>query len=528
MKNKVSGIWHQPWLLAIIAGILLGLSFPPFDLPLLQFPAFILLFRVTELSNSWREMVIKLTASFIIWNLMTTYWLMMATLTGGMSAILANALLMLIPFVIIRSLLKFNLHLLTKAILVASAWGSYEFFHHQWELAWPWLSLGNAWPVLPDLIQYISITGSLGVSFWVVATSVLFYRALETLNGIHFTYAILFFLTFPLFSIISKVVYQEQSAEALHAAIIQPDLNSYLDYGGFRNTDQLLTHLLGLSDSVRTDNTDVIIWPENAIDSAIPRENRFNARIADSLNVWDTELITGAGFIDFYNTGEKPPVFRRNHDGAAYNFYNSAMHYSGDPVPDIYRKGRLVPIVERIPYAPQLQKLDIFGWLNLEENLGYGNGTETNNFITNGYQTPALICYDSVFPGWVRGFVLNGADYLTIITNDGWWGDTSGHVQHFEYARLRAIEFRKWVVRSANNGISGVISPDGKVQLRTEYQKQTGFTFRIYPDDRLTFFARYGNWFNWLMAAGLFLGILFISIRKNESVTSVETGKAGD
>ncbi len=511
MKQNASGVWHQPWLLAITAGILLGFSFPPFDLPLLQFPAFILLFRITVLSYTWREMVIRLTASFITWNLITTYWLMMATVTGGIAAILANSLLMLIPFLIIRLLLKNNTYLLLNSILIASTWVSYEFFHHQWELAWPWLSLGNAWPVLPDLIQYISITGFLGVSFWVVVTSVFLYRALDAFNGIHFFYAIILFLAFPLISIISKIVFQEQSTEILEVAIIQPDLNSYLDYGGYQNTDQLLTHLLELSDSVRTENTDLIVWPENAIDSAIPRENRFNSRIADSLKSWNTELITGAGLIDYYNTGDKPSVFRGNHDGIAYNFYNAAIHYSGDLIPDIYKKGELVPIVERMPYAPQLQKMDLFGWLNWGEYLGYGKGTETNNFHTKGYQTPALICYDSVFPGWVRGFVLNGAGYLTIITNDGWWGNTSGHIQHFEYARLRAIEFRKWVVRSANNGISGVISPDGKVQLRTQYQKQTGFTFQIYPDERLTPFARHGNWFNWLMVAGLFLSILMIS-----------------
>jgi apolipoprotein N-acyltransferase len=515
MNPDTSGIWHRPWLLSISAGILLGLSFPPFDLPMLQFAAFILLFRVAELSYTWREMVIKLTAGFIIWNLITTYWLMMATVPGGTAAILANSLLMLIPFLVIRQLLKSNLHPITESVLIASAWGSYEFLHHQWELAWPWLSLGNAWSVLPDLIQYISVTGMLGTSFWVVAASVLIYRALSSLRGTHFIYAALLLLVFPLLSIFFKVIYQEQSTETWEVAVIQPDLDSYMEYGGFQNADQLLTRLLELSDSVRTEHTDIILWPENALDTVIPRDNRFNTRITDSLDNWNTELITGAGLIEYYNTGNEPPVIRGHHNGLAYNFYNSAFHFSDDLLPDIYKKGKLVPVVERMPYASVLQKLDLFGWIHWGEYLGYGKGTEMNNFLTGKAQTPALICYDSVFPGWVRGFVLNGAGYLTIITNDGWWGNTSGHVQHFEYARLRAIEFRKWVVRSANNGISGIISPDGKVQLSTEYNEQTGFTFRIYPDDSLTFFAKFGNWFNWMMTAGLVLGILLILIPKN-------------
>lgn len=514
MNPDTSGIWHRPWLLSISAGILLGLSFPPFDLPMLQFPAFIMLFRIAELSYTWRDMVIKLAAGFIIWNLISTYWLMMATVPGGTAAILANSLLMLIPFLVIRQLLKSNLPPIPESVLIASVWGSYEFLHHQWELAWPWLSLGNAWTVLPDLIQYISVTGMLGISFWIVSVSVLLYRAMSSLRGTHFIYAALLLLFFPLFSIFFKVIYQEQSSETIEVAVIQPDLNSYMEYGGFRNADQLLTRLLELSDSVRTEHTDIIVWPENALDTVIPRDNRFNSRIADSLESWNIELITGAGLIEYYNPGNEPPVIRGHQNGLAYNFYNSALHFSSDLLPDIYKKGKLVPVVERMPYASVLQKLDLFGWIRWGEYLGYGKGTVTNNFLTGKAQTPALICYDSVFPGWVRGFVLNGAGYLTIITNDGWWGNTSGHVQHFEYARLRAIEFRKWVVRSANNGISGIIAPDGKVQLRTGYNKQTGFTFRIYPDDRLTFFAKYGNWFNWIMTTGLLLGILLVLIPK--------------
>jgi apolipoprotein N-acyltransferase len=109
-----------------------------------------------------------------------------------------------------------------------------------------------------------------------------------------------------------------------------------------------------------------------------------------------------------------------------------------------------------------------------------------------------------VYPGWIRKFVQNGAGFITVITNDGWWGNTSGHEQHFSYARLRSIEFRRWVVRSANNGISGVIAPDGSVKKRTEYWASTAFRYQVPVLTNQTIYARFGDW--------LPIGLLIISL----------------
>ena len=510
MTINIYRLWGQPWILSVVSGILLSLSFPPIDLPILQIPAFILLFRLADLSIDWRDLATKALVSFLIWNLATTYWLMAATPAGGAAAIFANSLLMLIPLMLMRSLLRRQLHPLGKSILIGSAWVSYEFLHHHWDLAWPWLALGNGWSTMPALIQYISATGHLAISFWVVATATMMYKSILSLTKTHFIYALTLFLLFPAISVFSTILYQEQAADTLQAAVIQPNMDSYQRYGGLANVDELLTGLLELSDSARTDQTDLIVWPENAIDSAISRENRFNARIQDSLRSWNTELITGTGLIRYYDPDKEPSLVRGYVGNNSYNIFNSALHFTGEGLPDVYKKGQLVPVVERLPYAETLQKLDLFGWVNWGEIAGYGKGTDMNNFMIRQYRTPALICYDSVFPGWVGGFVRNDADFLTIITNDGWWGDTSGHIQHFAYARLRAIEFRRWVVRSANNGISGIISPDGQVQAETDYWTRTAFTHNIHPSGRQTFFARYGNWFNWLMLLGAVFSIVLL------------------
>ncbi|MFY0685502.1 MAG: apolipoprotein N-acyltransferase, partial [Balneola sp.] len=105
-------------------------------------------------------------------------------------------------------------------------------------------------------------------------------------------------------------------------------------------------------------------------------------------------------------------------------------------------------------------------------------------------------------------------DFITIITNDGWWGNTSGHHQHFAYARLRAIEFDRWVVRSANNGFSGIIDPEGNVLQKTNYWERTGFNFDVPSKSTTTFYTQFGDWLSYfclMMSMGAFA---FVLVRK--------------
>ncbi len=516
MKEKVLQSWTNPWALAIASGILLGLSYSPVNLSILQIPAFLMLFRLSDISPTRSYFAGKAFISFVIWNFTTTYWLMFADVLAGVAAILANAALMLIPMLIIRALLRKDIHVLFLSILISSTWVCYEYLHHHWDLAWPWLALGNGWAVHTGVIQYISFTGHLAISFWIIATSLLLYKTILSTRKDVFYYTVTVFLIFPLLSVFSLITFSEEPEGSLEVAIIQPNLDSYQTYGGFNSVDELTEMLLEISDSVRTENTDLIIWPENAIDTAIGRESAFRFRVSDTLRNWNADLITGAVFIDTYEDREEPAIVRGQHSGSGFNIYNAALHFTPDNELDVYRKGNLVPIVERMPYAETLQKIDRFGWVNWGLVTGYGKGIQANNFRIGNHETPALICYDSVFTSWVGEFVRNGAGFLTIVTNDGWWGETSGHKQHFAYARLRAIEYRQWIARSANNGISGIISPDGVVHVETDYWVRTGFTHDIYPTGKVTLFARYGNWFNWLMVVGTIMAVAVLYIKKED------------
>ena len=510
MKSSMQRFWNNKWLLSICSGILLGLSFPPFPFPFLQFPAFVFIFRLIALSNSAKEAAYFVYPGFLIWNVIVSYWLMMASPAAGIAAIVANAVLMALMV-----MLQYKTHQKLKnswliALLQSAFWVSFEYLHHQWDLSWPWLSLGNGWSNASALIQYISATGFLGISFWVMLASALAYQAIHhQKKGLKIGAATVILL-FPAISLIQLPFVSTQSEQTVEAVIAQPNFDSYEDLGGFTTPQQALNHISKLSDSVRTPETDLILWPESGIYPYISNRDsrRYTARqikktLKEKASDWNATIIGGTGYFEYFDTDHHQALPKRSGE-APYLGYNAAVGFYPDGRMEVYRKHNLVTVVERFPFVHFFNTIDFFDWVNWADIQGYGQGNKPDQFKVGVTKTPALICYDSVYPGWIRKFVQNGAGFITVITNDGWWGNTSGHEQHFSYARLRSIEFRRWVVRSANNGISGVIAPDGSVKKRTDYLASTAFRYEVPVLTNQTIYARFGDW--------LPIGLLIISL----------------
>lgn len=514
MKQLLDYIWNTKWALTVTVGILLGLSWPPIPMPFLVFPALVLVFRIIDLSTSAREAAYWTYPGFVIWNIITTYWLVMATVAGGVAAILANAAVMTIPVMLQYKIQQQKWSGWLIALFQAAIWLSYEYLHHQWDLAWPWLAIGNAWANVPELIQYISVTGYWGISFWVLFASALAYQVVKKpRRSTKIALGCVLFL-FPIWSMAISLFSDSTEPQTTHeAVVVQPNFDSYQQYGGFANPTQATDHLLALTDSVRTPETELVVWPENAVQAQISNIQTYSdiststkALLREKASEWGVTLLVGATYFEFYPNNEAPALPYHSRQGS-YLPFNSALGFIPEKPMQVHRKHNLVPIVERVPFVHFLDAIDVFGLVNWNRNQGYGKGHQANQFSVDGTATPTLICYDSVFPGWIRNYVQNGAGYLTIITNDGWWGNTSGHSQHFAYARLRAIEFDRWIVRSANNGISGIIAPDGSIKVETPYWKTTAFNYEVPVLTSQTLYARFGDWLPILMLVLSCLGI---------------------
>lgn len=503
MKNIAETIWNSKWSLSLSFGILLGLSWPPLPFPFLVFPAFFLLFRLIDLCDSAKNAAYWTYPGLVVWNIITTYWLVMASVAAGIAAVIANAAVMTVPIM----LMYLFQNKLSKGWLIAllqtSVWISYEYFHHHWDLAWPWLAIGNAWANVPSLVQYISVTGYLGISFWVLIVTALAYQAMRNTDRVLTWSAAGLTLLFPFISIVQYMSIDSnsiQSEQNIEAVVAQPNYDTYQPYGSYSSPKEALDTIIQLSDSARSDSTDLVLWPESGITTRLYSEavsdqtaNEIKNRLFSLADNWDLALVTGTRYFEYYSP-ENAPALARGSGTDPYLYYNAALGFYPGRTYKVYRKNNLVPIVERLPFVHFLDAVDVFDWVPWADIQAFGKGYDPDQFTVERTAAPALICYDSVFPDWVREYVLRDAGFITIITNDGWWGDTSGHEQHFAYARLRAIEFRRWVVRSANNGISGIIDPSGAIEIETKYWTQTAFRYRVPILNELTFYARYGDW----------------------------------
>ena len=194
-------------------------------------------------------------------------------------------------------------------------------------------------------------------------------------------------------------------------------------------------------------------------------------------------------------------------------FYNTAGFYNKNGLVSHYHKSRLVPGVEKMPFPK------IFGFLEKaiielggsNSSLGKDTAQRTFAFDVNGREMRigTAICYESVYGELVAKFVRNGANILAVITNDSWWDDSPGHRQHFDMSKLRAIETRRYVLRAANGGFSGVIDPTGRVLAKTKYNERTAIQTIVSAQEGETFYVKHGDYIARIAIVMTFAAVLY-------------------
>jgi apolipoprotein N-acyltransferase len=156
---------------------------------------------------------------------------------------------------------------------------------------------------------------------------------------------------------------------------------------------------------------------------------------------------------------------------------------------------RLVPFAERIPYANKVPFLiEPLRWGVGISNWGLASDSTVFESRKFNSKFLSMVCYESIFPEFIAHFVDKGAEFLVFITNDSWWGNTSGARQHNQYSIIRAIENRRWVVRCANGGISSFVDPLGRMYDQTQMYTQAYISHQIEPLKTKTFYSNHGDW----------------------------------
>ena len=471
--------WLTVWAMPILSGLILAAAFAPSPMGFLAYVGLMPVLLSAERLRGRTAFCAGFVQGVAFYGA-TIYWISWITPAGALGAILYlsafRGLTLLALSAVIR---RFGALGMWAAPLIFVA---FEYFNGIGDMGFPWLVLGNSQTAYLPLIQYACVTGVFGVSFWVVLLNVtalhVLLRRVPVLAGIAALACMFVLPAAHGFLALSRA----PEGGTTSVAVVQPNTPPVAkETRGFGYNYDILSPLTA---EAAEKGARLVVWPETAVPAYLqgefhrPYRNQIQA-LADSLNVF---IYTGTWHIE---------------DGSPARSYNASVLFSpgGVKLPQ-YNKMKLVPFGERAPFPeilPFLRQIQFSGGGYVSANFEAGK----EYTVFNGPDGPfsGLICYDSIFPGLVREFAARGAELLVVITNDAWFGPTSGPFQHAEAAVFRAIENRRSVARCANTGVSILIDPYGRRTRQTGLFERAVLHSDLPLRSDLTFYTRYGDIF---------------------------------
>ncbi|HVS94573.1 MAG TPA: apolipoprotein N-acyltransferase [Mucilaginibacter sp.] len=526
--------------LSILSGLLLWIAWPP-----THYTTFFLFVGLVPMLVAMENIIVSGSRKkgkqifwttfpgFFIWNVLSIYWVYNALKQAGPAAVPVT----IVPYALAPLLMStvcwlyYRFRRITKRNIALAAlvcfWVGYEYLNQNWDLNFPWMTLGNGLAVSHQWVQWYEYTGVYGGTLWIWVVNILAFliyiglgRAQRRSKKLKLILAFGLVLTLPIaWSLYRYHNYHEQ-VNPSNIVVAQPNIDPYEKGGTIPVSTQIgiLTHL---SDSLGQRNTEFFIWPETAIadpqgvNEDLIRSNPYFLQVERFLNKYKNgNVLTGAEDIKIYNSRKTPTASPFDPQGNQYyDVFNAAINIENSPEVQFYHKSKLVPGVEAMPFGSALSFLKpVFEHLGGATG-GYGIQKEPGVFYSqSGIGVTPVICFESIWGEWIATSVHKGAQFIAIITNDGWWGNTSGKDEHLDYAKLRAIETRRWVCRSANTGISAFINQRGDIVQQTKWWVPTAIKQNINLNSDMTFYVLHGDY---LARLGTFLavgGILFILI----------------
>jgi apolipoprotein N-acyltransferase len=513
-------------LLSVLSGGLLSLAwlgFPGWLLFVAFLPLLYLDYYFVQHKSEYRSVSIWGHAflAFIIWNILTTWWIMHATLAGALMAIVTNSFLMSLTFWlahVARRNYKSSLGYVALVVL----WISFEYFHFHWDIEWPWLTLGNGFANNIKLIQWYEYTGYLGGSLWVLIMNIVLFHIVRNWfekrsisESIYPVSAFVILFVVPIAFSFNRYNSYVETENPKNIVVVQPNIDPYSESYDAKAENEKLEKFVSLAATKADSETDFIIGPETLFENpGFWNEDELNTNtqlisLARFLRIYPkAELVFGVSSYKIYPDKTKATPSARTKGDTTFDMFNTAVFHGNNGQTQIYHKSKLVVGVEKMPFAKYLNFLG-----DLVINIGgttnsLGSQKEPSNFITKDETRVApVICYESIFGEFVTQYVKKGAGMIFIITNDGWWKNTPGYHQHLSFASLRAIETRRSIARCANTGISCFINQRGDISQATEWWVPTAIKGTINVNDKMTFYVRFGDY---IARISLFISVLLV------------------
>ncbi len=492
-------------LLAVLTGGLLTAAWPTWGIAPFIFIGFVPLLLIEgRKAQGERGRLFWLSfLAFIIWNVATTWWVWNSTPAAILAWIL-NALFMAIVFYVFH---------LTKKKVCNNPWGNFflipywmafEMLTYWWAAKWPWLNLGGVFSSTVSWVQWYEYTGVAGGTLWILLINILFTNTIQFFKSkeakpIFISIGLeAVLLILPI--VISKSMYKhyEDQGTDTEVVVVQQNCDPWNEQFNSQYYDQVIQNNIVLPLPLITPETRFIVSSESAIQEDIWLHETKKSKALNALHEYIKQFpqlafVIGGTTKEWVPQGMEDdfPARQIGNSNRYYYSHNSALLI--DTVNMQHRnKSQLTPAVEAIP--------EWMGFLrNFSITMGIARGTlkgdpEAKVLTFGNHKIGVAICYESAFGEYVSSFCVKGADLLFVITNDGWWGDTPGYRQHFEFSKLRAIENRRCIARSANTGRSGFVNQRGDVLRQTQYWVSDAIRETLKANTKITFYAKNGDY----------------------------------
>jgi apolipoprotein N-acyltransferase len=513
-------------LLSILSGILLAPAWYPIGSGLLLLFALVPMLFVEDEINSHPEKYKKRLSfwlpflCFAIFNTLTSWWIKNASFAGVIVAVLLNATLMSTVFYLF-SLTRRKLGDGFGYFSLVFYWIAFEYFYLNAEISWTWMNLGNGFANSIRFVQWYEFTGSTGGTLWVLLANIFLFKVLKawyTFKSLEkvkseFIFLLIIIIIPVSYSLVRFYTYKEKSMP-YNIVVLQPNIDPYQKFNDIP-ADEQMNILLDLAKGSTDSLTDYIVVPETFINNNLwldkMESNQSIKRIREFLKDFPkAKMIIGATTYKLYINPEDKSESARPFQNFFYDSFNSSLQIDSTKTIQYYHKSQLVVGVEKMPYTKYLKFLE-----KIMVNLGgtfRSHGIQKERTCLYSPQDSCSIatpiCYESIFGEFVSDYLVPGhPGFIFVITNDGWWGNTPGHVQHNSFSSIRAIENRRSIARSANTGISSFFDQRGKILQEIGWWQRSSIKATLNANDRITFYTQYGDYIGRVCA---FFGFFFL------------------
>lgn len=487
---------------ALLTGVCLTMSFPNTGLFMIAWVALIPL-MISVSTQTPRQAFFSGLCAGMVHYLSLIYWLVQTLeVYGGLHWVLAYACLVLLSFYLALYLGVFCAlfrKLNTGGALIplagASFWVVLEYIRTYLLTGFPWGALGYSQYMNLNFIQIADFSGVYGVSFLIVLVNLTGVMAWKWIVGVNtnrdplvgkqkmvLSVGITLSLLWGTYGYgriqIKQVAEHIQKSPKVPVAVVQGNIRQDLKWTqSFR--ESTIEKYIKLSTQILDRQPVLVIWPETAMPFYYNYDNALSNLVDAGIRQANTDFLIGSPAVEVQNDEVK--IYNR-----AYMLDRFSL------ITGIYDKIHLVPFGEYVPFEKYLTFL---GKITAQAgNFSFGQ-KKYEPLVFKSHKTGVLICFDVLFPRIAARFVKNGADLLTTMTNDAWFGYSSATWQHFSICVFRAIENRRSVARAANTGISGFIDPKGKILKTTRLFTDVSIVEPISMLTIKTPYTKYGDGF---------------------------------